>query len=56
MYQQMTAVIRGPAQVNDIAERSVNDIHDYANATVDGDIRWQIVLVSGLHQIKLPQF
>ena len=52
----MSNIFNNLSVVNDAAERGVKDIQDYANAARDGSCREQMVLVSNMHRIRLPNF
>ena len=55
-FQHMSNIVNNLSVVNDAAERGVKDIQDYANAARDGSCREQMVLVSNMHRIRLPNF
>ena len=52
----MSNIFNNLSVVNDAAEIRVKDIQDYANAARDGSCREQMVLVSNMHRIRLPNF
>ncbi len=53
-YDRMFSIVKHLEVVNDVAERSIKDIQDYANAAQDGAHRGWIVLVSNPHWAKIP--
>ena len=55
-YNNMRDIVTKLEVVNDVAERGVKDIQDYADAARDGAYRERIILVSNSHRIKLPGF
>ena len=55
-YNDMRDIVTKLEVVNDVAERGVKDIQDYADAARDGAYRERIILVSNSHRIKLPGF
>ena len=55
-YVSMAALVRQLSVVNDAAERSIKDSQDYDNVASDGAYRENILLVSGSHRAKLPDF
>jgi hypothetical protein len=55
-FLNLYEVVRKLKVVNDVAERGVKDIEDYANSANDGAHRIRIILVCNSHRFKLPGF
>ncbi len=54
-FIRMKVLVQNLAVVNDIAERGIKDIQEYAEAAMDGAYRGQIILVSNSHRLKLQK-